>query len=355
MNTPVEKKKVPGIVLIRDTFIDIYIPSFSKKIFTLQLSNAVYINMEIIDTDEFGRQLGDFFAMNALPPLEVCMVIQSPILKKEFTLLPQASLDLAIQTYLDYVPFDTVLSKRVKSEKGVLLIAANGDFIDTVKRWLIQLGCIVSCIIPLEGLAFVPQGGVASLTEELAQAMLKNMNQIKQESFQVTVQKEIDEFEVVEIPDKPMQPASQLPLLLGVFGILFFVLVAVYINMGKDFGLTPRPVRRKTIVPTLIPTPSATVKGISTHAYPTIVISTSPLHLGLGEKIAEMIVNEGYSDVRINSSLGESNPQTALVLPKRLVPPLREMVIQDIRSLIPNVIIRTGSIKQSSILLILGN
>lgn len=355
MNTPIEKKKVPGIVLIRDTFIDIYIPSFSKKIFTLQLSNAVYINMEIIDTDEFGRQLGDFFAMNALPPLEVCMVIQSPILKKEFTLLPQASLDLAIQTYLDYVPFDTVLSKRVKSEKGVLLIAANGDFIDTVKRWLIQLGCIVSCITPLEGLAFVPQGGVASLTEELAQAMLKNMNQIKQESFQVTVQKEIDEFEVVEIPDKPIQPTSQLPLLLGVFGILLVVLVAVYINMGKDFGLTPRPVRRKTIVPTLIPTPSAAVKGISTQATPPFVIATTPSQLGLGKKIAEMIAQKGYPNVRVESTLAESNPQTTLIIPKLIAPPLRETVIQDVRSLIPNTAMRIGSIDQSSVLLILGN
>lgn len=356
MNTFADQKKVAGILLVRDTFLDIYIPSFSQKIYSLQLPSSVYINMELVNADEFKRQVSDFFAVNALPPLEVCMVIQSPILKKEFSLLPQAQLDSIIQTYLDYIPFDTVLSKRIKSERGVLLVAANGDYIDTIQSTLTQLGCSVTCITPLEGLPFVPQGGVASLSVVLAQAIVKNMYQMKQEAFQVAVQKEIDEFEVVEMPDKPSQPASQLPLLLAVFFILLVVLAVVYINMGKDFGLTPRPVRRKTIVPTPQVTQPPNVKGISTYSMqPAIVVISTPTKLGLGNKVAEMVIELGYNNVRVDTSLASENPKTTLIVPTSLNPNLRSVIIKDIRSLFPDLMERMGSADQDNILLILGN
>lgn len=350
-----DKRKVTGILLVRDVFLDIYIPSFSQKVYTLQLPSSVYVNMELVDSDAFAKFVSDFFAVNALPPLEVCMVIQSPILKKEFSLLPQAQLDKAIQTYLDYVPFDTVVSKRVVSEKGVLVIAANGDYIDSIKGTLSQLGGSVTCVTPLEGLAFVPQGGVTSLTEELAQSMLKNINQIRQEAFQVAVQKELDEFEVVEIPDKPSQPASQLPLLLGIFGILLAVLVAVYINMGQDFGLTPRPVRRKTVIPTLIPTSGAGVKGVATQAFPRIVIATSEQHKAIAYKVAEMIHEEGYEDVVVDISLAITNPRTTLIIPKGVEPALRYKISVDMRRVIPDMYEREGSTEQKHILLLLEN
>jgi hypothetical protein len=355
MNAPLDRKKVPAVVLVRDAFVDIYAPSLTRKIVSFQFPMDVYSSMEIVNADACIRLINDFFVTNGLPPLALCLIIQSPILKKDFPMVPTQQLEANIQSYLDYVPFDTVVSKRLKSEKGVQIIAANGDFIDILKTAFAQVGCSVECVTPLEGLSFMPKGGVSALTESIGAAVLKNEAQVKQEAFQVAVQKEADEFEVVDVLDKPMQPASQLPLLLGIFGILLVVLVAVYINMGKDFGLTPRPVTRKTIVPTIPPKPSPAVKGVFTSTFPQIKIIATQGQFAYARAIASRLMTEGYADVTISATLQESNPRTIAMIPTSLSAKQTDRIKTLLRKLVPHIVFESISGAQSPILFVVGN
>lgn len=355
MSSSFDRKKVPAVVLVRDAFLDVYIPTVSRKIVSMQFPMDVYSSMEIVNADACIRLINDFITTNGLPPLDICLIIQSPILKKDFPMVPTQQLESFIQSYLDYVPFDTVVSKRIKSEKGVQVIAANGDLIDILKTAFIQVGCSVECVTPLEGLPFMPKGGVSTLTESMGAAILKNEVQVKQEAFQVAVQKELDEFEVVDVLDKPMQPASQLPLLLGIFGILLVVLVAVYINMGKDFGLIPRPVTRKTIVPTTPPKPSPAVKGISTRATPFIKIITSQEQFTYARAIASRLMTEGYASVTISATLSESNPRAVAMLPTSLSVSQTDRIKTILLKLVPHIAFESISDAQSPILILVGN
>ena len=129
----VNNKKRRGVLLMRGATVDIYIPSYSATVFSFKLSSDVFSEMEIVNVDLATKLLVDYFTVNKIPPTEFVLIMQTPLFRKEFPLAPQEKLEDSINSYLDYIPFDSVLSKRVKTDVGVMVIAANGDLIQSIR------------------------------------------------------------------------------------------------------------------------------------------------------------------------------------------------------------------------------
>lgn len=242
------KKKPFAIALLRGATIDIYVPALSGSVYTLQFLPDVYSEMEILNIDRATKQLTEFFFLNKIPQSEFILIVQSPLFRKEFAIAPQSQLEALITNYLDYVPFDNVISKRVKTERGVMVVATNGGLIQDIKKMFDEAASTILCITSTEGLTVVPKGGLSVLTQASAENLLKNVSLLKQESFSLAPARSIDGFEIVGVDEAPKEK-SILPLLIPVFVILLIILAYVY---TKSQAPTP-PVAPKKI--TITPTP----------------------------------------------------------------------------------------------------
>jgi hypothetical protein len=228
MATSLIKKHV-GVLLMRGASLDIYVPAVLPSVVTLQLPSEVYAEMEIKDTDLAAKLLVDFFKANKIPPTIFYLIAQSPLFRKEFPLAPQEKLESTINTYLDYIPFDNVFSKRIKTDKGVMVLAANGDLIQSLKIILSSASSSIEYITPLEGLSLFSNGGLGILTSTSGDIVLNNIPLIKQEAFSLVPQRSIVGFEAI-VEEEESKPKSSLPLLLSVFVILLIILVVVYLK-----------------------------------------------------------------------------------------------------------------------------
>lgn len=220
-------KKQIGVLFMRGAMIDVYIPSFSSSILSFQMRSDAYSEMEIKNIEEATKQLSDFFTIHKIPSTVFVLIIQTPLFRKEFSLAPQEKLESSINTYLDYIPFDSVLSKRVKSDNGVLVVAANGDLIANLHKMFTAVACSIECTTALEGLTLFPKGGLSVLTQISGDTILKNISLIKQESFSLTPQRSVEGFEVAE-EEEEKKEKSTLPFLIPIFIILMIILVFVY-------------------------------------------------------------------------------------------------------------------------------
>lgn len=239
-------KKQNGILFMRGATIDIYIPSYSATVFSFQLTSEVYSEMEIKNVELATKQLVDFFTVNKIPASEFVLIIQTPLFRKEFPLAPQEKLEESINLYLDYIPFDSVLSKRIKTDAGVLIVAANGDLIQNIHKMFADTFSTIECTTALEGLPIFPKGGLSVLTALSGETILKNAPLIKQESFSLTPQRSVEGFEIVEEVQEKKEK-SILPLLIPVFVILLIVLAYAY---SKSQTPPPTAPQKVTITPT---------------------------------------------------------------------------------------------------------
>ncbi|MFH0773283.1 MAG: hypothetical protein V1922_03150 [bacterium] len=224
----IKNKKQIGVLLMKGATIDMYIPTYSATVFSFKLPAEVYADMEITNIDLGTKQLVDFFAVNKIPATEFVLIIQSPLFRKEFTLAPQEKLENSINQYLDYIPFDSVLSKRIKTDSGVMIIVANGDLIQSLHKMFIAASSRIECDTALEGLTIFPKGGLSILTQLSGETILKHISLIKQESFSLTPQRSIEGFEAAEEGAEEKKEKSMLPLLIPVFILLMIILAVVY-------------------------------------------------------------------------------------------------------------------------------
>ena len=249
----INNNKHMGVLLMRGAIIDLYIPTYSSTVFSFKFSSEIYAEMEIINTEQATKEMVDFFTVNKIPPTEFILIMQTPLFRKEFPVAPQEKLEGAINLYLDYIPFDSVLSKRIKTDLGVMIIAANGDLIQNIHKMFTAVSSVITYTTALEGLTIFPKGGLSALTQSSAETILKNIPLIKQESFSLTPQRSVEGFEVVESQEEEKQK-STLPWLIPLFILLLVILGVVYIKSNEP--VVQKKIPSSSGIPTQMPTSS---------------------------------------------------------------------------------------------------
>ena len=285
----VNNKKRRGVLLMRGATVDIYIPSYSATVFSFKLSSDVFSEMEIVNVDLATKLLVDYFTVNKIPPTEFVLIMQTPLFRKEFPLAPQEKLEDSINSYLDYIPFDSVLSKRVKTDVGVMVIAANGDLIQSIRKMFSAASSSIECVTALEGLTIFPKGGLSILTQVSADTILKNTSLINQESFSLTPQRSVEGFEVAEEEEKKKEK-STLPLLIPVFVVLLGILGFVYVKSMEP--VTPKKVQKSSNT-------NSSLSGTPTQlkSNPTIKIVTAKSLTDTFGKVKSQLITAGFTSI----------------------------------------------------------
>ncbi|PIY69476.1 hypothetical protein COY90_00490, partial [Candidatus Roizmanbacteria bacterium CG_4_10_14_0_8_um_filter_39_9] len=263
-----------GILFLRDTTIDIYVPS-TAHVISMQLLPTFYTDMELISEDGALEYISNYFTLNKIPPSRFFLLTSGPLFKKEIVFAPTDLFEQNINSYLDYIPFDTVLSKRISSENGAVIVAGNGDLYQSFQRIFQKMGSVIECVTPLFNLD--PQiNEITTLTVPAAEYLLKKTFMLKQESFNAAPQKTASEFEIVEHEPIKSQEKSSLPLLIGVFVVLLAVLAYVYVQSVKLISPPAKSAIAPTnLAPQFIPTVTLPSTSSASLSSTTIKISAA--------------------------------------------------------------------------------
>ena len=362
MNENNNQKHV-GVLFVRGTTIDIYIPSFSTTVFSFPLSSEVYSEMEIKNVELAMKLTSDFFLVNKIPPTEFVLILQTPLFKKEFPIAPQEKLEKSINIYLDYIPFDSVLSKRIKTDSGVMIIATNGDLIQSLHKMVSAASCTIECATALEGLPIFPKGGLTMLTQPSAEIILKSSTLIKQESFSLTPLRSVEGFEVVE-EEEETKEKSNLPLLVAVFIVLLVILGVVYLSSNTPISsatpqnnISPTSSVSEYLSPTKIPRSTTSILSISpipSISVPLIKLTNTQSTTVIHDKIKAQLIASGFTSITEDSSSDTTTSRSFVIYSPTITPSVRASIQAIIKSAIPTIVENPSRESSYDVMIIIG-
>lgn len=110
----------------------------------------VVANLEVLDREKLELDIKTFIQNNKLSPATLMFVLgHSVIFEKDFTDGDPNQQEIAIQKFLDNVPFEFTVSKSFPLNKGKKVIAANKDVCKTIKSAFEKEKFIVLHVVPV--------------------------------------------------------------------------------------------------------------------------------------------------------------------------------------------------------------
>ncbi|MBI4097706.1 MAG: hypothetical protein HY426_01585 [Candidatus Levybacteria bacterium] len=217
------------------------------------LPAEIISDLEVINKKKLDSAIRGFVGANNLVPNNIIVLLSNSItFEKEF---PQGGVgvDKSIEEFLEFVPFEEYVSKKIQISGKTKIVAANRELCEDIKTSFRDIGFVVTGVFPLSFcIDVLPQlatnldlGLVIEKAPELRQ-----FNLLPEEQQPTSSLKK-------EKPDR-----KRMYMLIGAFGFLGFILLFfVYRN------IIAAPKTSKSL-PTVVapPSPTASVKFATTSA-----------------------------------------------------------------------------------------
>ncbi len=215
-----------GVVYIDRAKIDYYARGMSS-VLTLPVPNTISSNMEIIDRDGLSKLVKASIDQNKLTPSLIHFVLSSSILfEKNFDTEKTPNIEEEIKSFLEIVPFENYLTKRLTTGNITKVVVVNADFVTAYKDIFESFGFQLDSIV----LHFEINPSAPSLTTLSSSDIALIMNRfdaLRQLSIiQIDTQGASTTNTLDMTINKPFSKKSNtLPLLVGVFVVLIGVLI----------------------------------------------------------------------------------------------------------------------------------
>jgi len=144
--------------------------------------------------------------------------------EKIFSPVQSTQLENDVLNFFNVVPYESLLTKVYDIEKGKRAVAVNRSLFETIRQGFALQGIPVKALVPacLLGLS----ANTHVLTAEVVSEIMRNVDNLTKQSIIDTQEAAPVVSESGNTSSTPKKK-SQLPLLLGVFGVLILVLVVV--------------------------------------------------------------------------------------------------------------------------------
>jgi hypothetical protein len=147
--------------------------------------------------------------------------------EKIFSTVPSTQLENDVLNFFNVVPYESLLTKVYDVEKGKRAVAVNKALYETIRQGFALQGIPIKAIIPACALGAV--GGKHTLDAAVAGEILRNADGFAKQSL-LDAQETNTTTSQPEDVSTPTKKKSQLPLLIGVFGVLIVILVIVVLT-----------------------------------------------------------------------------------------------------------------------------
>ena len=154
-----------GILYLAKNSLALY-DEKTKRIFQLNFQPQVVKDLEIINRDQLNLNIKSFVDSNKIIPSALIMIVShNMFFEKDFPPLSKEQQLNETQKFLDNIPFEATASTAFGTEKTYKIVAANGHFIEGVRKSFEALGFAINIAIP--AIAF------GNIGEELNQVTIK--------------------------------------------------------------------------------------------------------------------------------------------------------------------------------------
>lgn len=215
-----------GLIYLAKNGIALY-DDKTKRVFQLNFGQEVAKDLEIANPDQLNLHIKSFVSANKIIPSALIMIVShNMFFEKDIPILPKEQQDIETQKFLDNVPFETIRSKIFQSAKTSKIVAANGHFIDSVKKSFEALGFSITIAIPSMAFAITDeglnQGTIKLIFSKYSSLKQYNLLNTEPEVNSQTSQKE-SEKEVKDVESKEKTNKKNL------IAIIIFIIVIVVI------------------------------------------------------------------------------------------------------------------------------
>lgn len=196
-----------------------------EKIETIIVPPTIINNMEIISKDGLYTLITEWLKVHPHTTAEIIWLLAPDIcFEHQLTSGEQDKVDSETLQFLDTVPFEEVLSRTYKPLEWRLIIAVNKDLMMSLIQGFTLHGFATRAVVPSK---LIQAGAV--LTPEIEHNAIKHVTELVRESL-ITPPSTIETY--IQAPTEnngvTPKPKSQLPMLLGIFGLLLVVLAIVF-------------------------------------------------------------------------------------------------------------------------------
>ncbi|PIS22321.1 hypothetical protein COT50_02555 [candidate division WWE3 bacterium CG08_land_8_20_14_0_20_41_10] len=209
-----------NILYVDKNSISFYAKSGQKPI-VLTLESEVIKDMEIVSQEKFIQALAFWMDNNKISACDVILVLSENVYFEHAvqSLAGDGSADKEIETFLGAVPLEQMISRVLVDDASKQAIALGRDYYDLLLEFLEKRYIRVLALFPASLL------NIKSPEELKVDHLIKNLDDYKKFNF-------LSDFERHFAPESFIARNSpkntkNLKIMLGLFGILMIVLVAV--------------------------------------------------------------------------------------------------------------------------------
>ena len=192
-------------------------------------------DMDVINSNSLSAQIKSFVEQYQILPSTITLILSPNItFEKDIVDVPIQSRDEAIKSFVETVPFESVLSRSFPIDKGLKVIGFNEDLYLELKIAFEKIASTIENAIPYQMLG-ADQALMREFTKENAAQLLRKLDRLKQFSL-VTTEKEKPQAPQNTKESTNTKPKTISPRLIAmavVFVILFAILGFMIMNMGK--------------------------------------------------------------------------------------------------------------------------
>lgn len=196
----------------------------------IPIAPDIMSDLELVDREKLLTYVGQFLQANAVFAGTITFLLSPEgLFEQDLSAIAPKDVDTFAQKFLDSVPFETVVSKRIVVGGKLRLVAANKDVLEGLKKAFERKG--------FTPVAYVPYTVVQATVPELANSLDQNIIFGKLDSFkQYSLTEEI--IRPTNFEKKTGLKGRRDIVLLGVFGVLVVVLLVM---VASTFTSTPKP------------------------------------------------------------------------------------------------------------------
>jgi hypothetical protein len=192
-------------------------------IVTAEVPDSIFRDGDVINSDGAYTLIKQLVKQYVLTGTQLFIVLSDLMYyEKTFITVQSTQLENDVLNFFNVVPYESLLTKVYDIEKGKRAVAMNKVFYEAIRQGFALQGIPIKSVIPACVLGTV--GSKHALDSVLASEILKNIDGLTKQSLLDAQETNVVSTQPEDV-SSPTKKKSQLPLLLGVFGVLLVILV----------------------------------------------------------------------------------------------------------------------------------
>ena len=338
------------IYLDRDTLF--FYGGNVHTVLTLPFAPNAVKDMEVIEEGAIEKQIDTFIQTNKIEQTESFIIFShrscfSKIIPANST--PE-NVEKEKKQFLEFVPFDHIAHKIIKTSKGNLIVAANKELANIIKHIFQKHGHTIQGVSTL--FTIYPDNAITAMSGEVAQIILRSYNRFKEDDLLATDDSVASPDTVFEqeFADENKKNNYRLYAMLGFFivgiGVLGYMLNSRRVTstsrasapLSPTIRLAPPSSPSPQQTPTNTPSPTPTVSSVAKDQLTIRILNGSGLS-GQADEIKASLVKAGFVAEKITTGNAPNQQSTAtrIVFTPRVSSSIREEISDALSEFTSNI------------------